>query len=199
MKIGNKTYETVTLELLEKLEACQRGVDFFRRNNLEGFPLNRLHEVEGANGSDISWLIYTLKAAEKWEYDKNGNVTKKVFPNGSVYKYEYDQDGNMTKKVLPNGSAWSSEYDLNGNKVKEEDSDGNVTEFEYDQDGNVTKRVDWDGDVWKYEYDQNGNKTKTVDYNGRVKRFESSFYPDGQLKSYRDLEIPFFEKPSESD
>jgi len=47
MKIGNKEYKTVTLELLKELNACQSGVDFFKRNKLEGFPLSRLQEISG--------------------------------------------------------------------------------------------------------------------------------------------------------
>ena len=219
MKIGNKEYKTVTLELLKKLNACKEGIDFFRRNKLEGFPLSRLNEIVDDHAGFVSWLKKVLKVVGKWEFDQNDNVTKEVDSDGDVWKYEYDQNGNMTKKVnsdgnvwefeydqngkrvkevLPSGRVWSYEYDQNGNQTKEMDSFGLVWEREYDQNGNKTKEVYPSGSVWEYEYDQNGNQTKEFRREVCCSEYKSSFYSDGQLKSYGRLQIPFFEKPSET-
>ncbi len=198
MKIGNKTYETVTLELLKKLDACEDGVDFFRRNKLEGFPLNRLHEIEGDYNGFVSWLKETLKVAEEWEYDQKGNLTQEMSCDGRVWKYEYDQNGNRIKEMSCDGRVWKFEYDQNGNLTKEVDWESDATKYEYDQNGNKTKEVFYDGDVIKYEYDQNGNEANLVNSKGSIWKSESSFYSDSQLKSYGGLKIPFFEKPLEN-
>ncbi len=194
MKIWNKEYKTVTLELLKKLEACDDGLDFFLRNKLEGFPLNRLHEIEGDYNCFVSWLKRTLDETKWWEFDQNGNKVKEAYPYGDVWKYEYDASGNMTKQVDWKGRPTEYEYDQSGNMTKKVYFDGRVLEYEYDQNGNQTREVDCFGCVKKFEHDKNGNKSKIVFFNHHIER-KSSFYPDGQLESYCDLKIPFFEKP----
>ncbi len=221
MKIGNKEHKTVTLELLKKLNACEEGLDFLRRNKLEGFPLSRLHEIEGDYDGFVSWLKKTLEVARDWqyEYDKDGNVTKIMASPSIIAKYEYDQNGNMTKEVdsdgffteikydqngnmieqvSASGRTTEYKYDQNGNMIEQVSASGRTTEFEYDKDGNVTKVVEADGYVWLYELDSKGNTLVKANSDGHVWKYESSFYPDGQLKSYGSLKIPFFEKPSES-
>lgn len=65
----------------------------------------------------------------EYEYDKNGNVTKRAHCNAdgevediSVYSYTYNEKGDMIKKTLTsgNGSGYTEnyEYDRNGNLVK---------------------------------------------------------------------------------
>ena len=46
---------------------------------------------------------------------------------------------------------------------------------------------------WK-EYDENNNLIHYKDSNGNEYSNEIEYYPDGQLKKYNELELPYFEK-----
>ena len=123
MKIGNKTYETVTVELLKELKACREGQVFLFAHGLEGFPLGRIQEIEGDYKGFVTWL-------------KNAIVGKtQPKENQKVWEIGYRENGDVISMNTPSGCFASLEFD---------------------------------------------------------------YYSDGQLKSYRGLTIPFFEKPSES-
>ena len=42
----------VTKDVLEKLEACEEGIKFFVKNDLEGFPVDRIKDIEGDQSND---------------------------------------------------------------------------------------------------------------------------------------------------
>ena len=50
----------------------------------------------------------------KLYYDKAGNLTKRIYPNGEVC--EYDKNGRLIKIIFSDGDVW--EYDEDGNMTK---------------------------------------------------------------------------------
>jgi len=106
---------TLNRAYLESLNACSDAIDFVERNNLVGFPVDRLNEVEGDYKDYVSWLKSELSTRR--EYDSNGNKTLEVDPDGSECRYEYDSNGNKTLEVNPDGGEYRWEYDSNGNKT----------------------------------------------------------------------------------
>ena len=106
---------TLNREHLESLNACQDAITFVEQNNLVGFPVDRLNEVECDYKNYVSWLKNKLSIHR--EYDSNGNMTLRVYPDGRECRYEYDSNGNRTLEVYPNGSEFRYEYDSNGNKT----------------------------------------------------------------------------------
>ena len=181
---------TLNRAYLESLNACSDAIDFVERNNLVGFPLDRLDEVEGDYGDYVSWLKSELSTRR--EYDSNGNKILLVYPSGRETRYEYDYNGNMTLQVDPDGSETRYEYDSNGNMTLMVDPYGSEYRWEYDSNGNRTLMVDPDGSEFRYEYDSNGNKTLLVYPNGCEVSTPISYYDNGQLKSIGGLNIPQF-------
>ena len=121
---------TLTVKYLESLGACKEGIEFVKRNGLEGLSLDLLDKIEGdVSGRFVSWLKEAKKP--KFEYDSQGNKTKKTNPNGDVWTWEYDSQGNTTKQNNPYGRAYTWEYDSQGNKTKEIDPYGDVETWEY--------------------------------------------------------------------
>ena len=181
---------TLNRAYLESLNACPDAIDFVERNNLVGFPLDRLDEVEGDYGEYVQWLKKGLSTRR--EYDSNGNMTLRVNPDGDEYRYEYDSNGNKTLEVDPDGSECRYEYDSNGNMTLMVDPDGDECRYEYDSNGNKTLLVYPNGSETRYEYDSNGNKTLEVDPDGSEVSTLTNYYDNGQLKSIDDLLIPQF-------
>ena len=142
---------TLTVKYLESLGACKEGIEFVKRNGLEGLSLDLLDKIEGdVSGRFVSWLKEAKKP--KFEYDSQGNKTKKTNPNGDVWTWEYDNQGNMTKETYPNGSIYSYEYDSQGNMTKMTGPSGRVLTWEYDSQGNKTKETYLNGRVRTWEY-----------------------------------------------
>ena len=102
--------ERLTIDFLERNGACKSAFDFVKRNKLEGFPLDRLNEIEGDYSGYVGWLREKLKC--QYEYDNHGNLIKRIFPDGRKIQYEYDNHGSLIKKIFPDGfeSTWTTEY-----------------------------------------------------------------------------------------
>ena len=99
---------TLTVKLLKDLKACKSGIDFVKRNGLEGLSLDLLDKTRGDHEGFVSWLKEALSTER--EYDTQGNKIKETDPNGDVWTYEYDTQGNTIKQTAPYGDVWTYEY-----------------------------------------------------------------------------------------
>ncbi|HOT92942.1 MAG TPA: N-acetylmuramoyl-L-alanine amidase [Anaerolineae bacterium] len=126
------------------------------------------------------------------EYDKNGNVTKTIDPEGAVTRFEYDKNNMLVKKIDRRGGVWTWEYDDELNPTKETnplgyvtthtynkmskrlsttDAEGRTTSFVYDKLYRMTQVTDPAGNVYTYDYDPNGNLLTLTDPLGYRTRF----------------------------
>ena len=60
----------ITVSVLERLSACQDGIDWWVRNGLDGFPASHLKDITGDYMGYISWLRSRLYGAS---FDERGN------------------------------------------------------------------------------------------------------------------------------
>ena len=93
----------ITAHMLEKSGACQEAIKFVKRNFPNGFDRDHIRADESM-GEWYEWLKCR-------EYDSQGNMTKKTYPDGGICLYEYDSQGNMTKVTYSDGGIWLYEYD----------------------------------------------------------------------------------------
>lgn len=111
-------------------------------------------------------------AAEKdASYTSSGELGEYT-ENGSAIKYEYDANGNVTKKTRADGTYQQIVSDEHGNAISVRDYDGTVTTNTYDERGNLLTTTKPDGSVISYTYDEHGQVTSITDGNGAVTRFE---------------------------
>lgn len=116
---------------------------------------------------------------EKFEYDKNNNVTKRSYKSDDGYKesttYKYDKNGNMIKSKISGGSdsgeSSTYTYDKHGNvtKIVTKNSKGKVVyscenKYTYDKYNRITKWTSGKDSTIKYKYDKTG---KLTEYNGK--------------------------------
>jgi RHS repeat-associated protein len=93
------------------------------------------------------------------KYGPAGQLLESTGPQGTT-KYEYDPEGNLAKKLLPDGSEWKYEWNGAGMLAKVLRPDGKTVEFGYDplgrrtwkKYGAKTTKWIWDGNVPVHEW-----------------------------------------------
>lgn len=185
----------LTLEYLKSRNACEDGIDFVVKQNLIGFPFEKLNCVEGDFNDLVSWL--KEKISDKSECDDRGNIIKNKTRYGT-YCYEYDKNNNMIKKTSKSGYSLAWEYDDRGNKIKHTNlNTGFAYLFEYDDRDNCIKHTALpSGATTYFEYDDQNNKIKsksddegfvverTFDSYGNILTYKSNKYKNSYTYEY---------------
>jgi RHS repeat-associated protein len=103
-------------------------------------------------------LFKTVNKKDR-KYGPAGQLLQSKGADG-ITKYDYDPEGNLAKKILPDGSAWTYEWNGAGMLAKVVRPDGKTVEFGYDALGRrvwkkygakITKWI-WDGNVPVHEW-----------------------------------------------
>jgi RHS repeat-associated protein len=92
-------------------------------------------------------------------YGPAGQLLQSEGPDG-ITQYEYDPEGNLAKKILPNGNEWTYEWNAAGMLAKVVRPDHKTVEFGYDalgrrvwkKYGTKTTKWMWDGNVPVHEW-----------------------------------------------
>lgn len=59
-------------------------------------------------------------------YDRQGHLSRFIYPDGSRFSYDYDAAGRMVRRTWPDASTERFEYDAHGNMTSMTDRDGVV-------------------------------------------------------------------------
>ena len=127
----------------------------------------------------------------KWDYDKNGKVTKVANPLGSYSTYKYDAAGRLTLKTDEDSLETLYQYDIVGNLAKILYADGKTVELSYNPLRKLSEMKDWLG-ITTIETDAIGRTTKVTDPEDRIISYEydalsrrnAITYPDGNKVAY---------------
>ncbi|MGF6095001.1 RHS repeat-associated core domain-containing protein [Pseudomonas sp. 18175] len=134
-----------------------------------------------------------------WKYERNdqGDVTRKIDPDGHITDYSYNkygqligvwypdnssqrlvwnERGQLVEEQLPNGGIKRYRYDDIGRQIAREDEHGALTEYQWDSVGRLVRVVLPGGLTREYSYNPYGKITAERDELGRVTRYE---YADG--------------------
>ncbi|GIP62477.1 hypothetical protein J32TS6_10320 [Virgibacillus pantothenticus] len=135
---------------------------------------DELKKVDLPNASTVSY-----------DYDKNGNNTKKTIAAGEkkqLFSYAYDEDNKVTSVVDPLHHKTSYAYDDNDNLVETTLPNGQVIKNTYDQ----ADRIDniYYNNVLAFEFvkDKNDNETVIVDTRNQLKK-EQGFDEKNRMTS----------------
>jgi RHS repeat-associated protein len=129
----------------------------------------------------------------RYEYDKNGRVTKRTDPDGSftrsVYDalgretesfdklarrttHEYDEAGRLFRTTYPDSTFEEAAYDNEGRRLTTRDRGGRTTRYEYDDLGRLVKTTFPDGAFTLNSYDAHGRLVGITDARGKTTAFE---------------------------
>lgn len=150
----------LTEKLLHQLDACESGIEFCNKFNLIGFPIDRLHEIDGDFKDYIEWLrsfdFNSLK------FDDNGNLIS-FLQNNTLYQRVYEQYNNLIEIIYPVGSRSKYEYDNQHRLIKstEYPSDDRfppeVVIRSYNSKGLLDRISYSDNSYYQYTYDDCDN------------------------------------------
>jgi RHS repeat-associated protein len=103
--------------------------------------------------------IYRSTSLNDREYGPSGQLLESRSSRGRI-KYEYDKEGNLAKKIEENGSVWIYEWTVSGNLYSVKRPDSNIVKFGYDALGRrifkhyrgLKTNWVWDGDHPLHEW-----------------------------------------------
>ena len=103
----------------------------------------------------------------RYEYDRNGNMTRTILPSGAEILREYDPADRLVTEIhmdkessIHNTTRFA--YDKAGNLTCITDNQGRNTLIEYDAMNREIRRTEKDGSVTRNFYDRNGQMVKTI-------------------------------------
>jgi len=200
-----KEITVINKEVLEKLDACKDGINFFTRNIGE-LPVEKLESVKGDHNGYVHWLKDALKnynicedkpPIKLFEHIDLGNngweeYTRDEFGNTLAYKNNYgfsskstrDKFGNILYYENNEGGWKKYTRDENGNLLKYEDNKGYWIEIDKDKYGNVLTYKNSDGSSYEFTRDKFGNILTYKNINGCWKEFTRDKF--GNELTYKD-------------
>ncbi|TFY84061.1 RHS repeat protein, partial [Pseudomonas kairouanensis] len=148
---------------------------------------------------DNGFVRVVRRGEAVWKYERNdqGDVTRKIDPEGHITDYTYNkygqligvwlpdhscqrliwnERGQLVEEQLPNGGIKRYRYDDVGRQIAREDEHGALTEYQWDSVGRLVRVVLPGGATREYSYNPYGKITAERDELGRVTRYE---YADG--------------------
>ena len=143
----------LTKDLLVRWDASKTAIDWFIDVGMEGFPLDRLDEIEGDFADYIGDLKETFHNST---FDDDGNIIE-YKDDGFSWTATYDKDGNQLTYDDSEGESWTATYDENGNQLTHEYSDGYSWEATYDEKGNQLTYKHADGYSCESTFDNEGH------------------------------------------
>jgi hypothetical protein len=161
----SKMENKITEKFLRKVRACEEGIDFLRRNSLDGYPFSEVPKIKGDYKQYINSLYSIIPEKVFLLHNKKGEMVGErfLFPYGSVM--EIDSEGNLTYVRQENGREIWREYDSKGNEIILRDSFGLLVLKEYDQSGLEVHTIRKGLEVWR-EYDSCGREVCYRDSKG---------------------------------
>lgn len=111
----------------------------------------------------------------KYQYDKQGNISKMIDSKGYIYQYNYNIMGQLTSTTNPLNANWITTYNEAGYIVKTQDPLNHVVTYETDYLGRVIKLIDPLGNETQYIYkfDSSGS---TITYIDALNQITKKYY-----------------------
>ena len=127
-------------------------------------PAGRLIEVEQSADPEGCGERF---ASTRYEYDRNGNLTRILLPAGGEVLREYDAANRLTAEIHREAASGIDNrtefgYDAAGNLVEITDSQGRKTRIAYDLMNREIRRIERDGGVQRTIYDRNGRVVRLI-------------------------------------
>ena len=113
---------------------------------------------------------------EEYEYDGNGNMTRRFDAVGNQTKFTYNKMNRIVVSEHSSGKTEQYEYDALGKITSITDKHDNATYYIYSPLGNIIELIDATGHSTKYAYDKIGRFIAPDSYrevDGEVRRYFS--------------------------
>ncbi|WP_455883705.1 RHS repeat-associated core domain-containing protein [Pseudomonas putida] len=135
---------------------------------------------------DNGFVRVIRRGEAAWTYERNdqGDVVRKIAPDGHVTDYSYDKYGQLTEVWYPDGSCQRLLWNERGQLVEEQLANGGIRRYRYDDSGRQVAREDERGALTQYQWDRVGRLVRVVLPGGGVREY--SYNPYGKITAERD-------------
>ncbi|MBV7672115.1 RHS domain-containing protein [Streptomyces halstedii] len=174
------------------------AAETFRANGV-GLPVTRTDALgntytfdRDAFGRPVT-MTDPLGGVTRLEWSIEGQLLRRIEPDGTELTWNYDAEGNCLTEVHPDGGVTHSEYLQFGLLSARTDPGGARYEFTYDTELRLTHVRNSTGLTWRYEHDVLGRVVRETDFDGRTLtytydpagRFLARTNPLGQTVTHR--------------
>ena len=154
-------YDSQNRRVSESRKISDTACQTFRYRYDAAGRMMELHRTADREGSGRRSVMV------RYEYDRNGNMTRTILPSGAEILREYDPADRLVTEIhvdpdsgIHNTTRFA--YDKAGNLTCITDNQGRNTRIEYDAMNREIKRTEKDGSVTRNFYDRNGQLVKTI-------------------------------------
>ena len=154
-------YDSQNRRVSESRKISDTACQTFRYRYDAAGRMTELHRTADREGSGRRSVMV------RYEYDRNGNMTRTILPSGAEILREYDPADRLVTEIhvdpdsgIHNTTRFA--YDKAGNLTCITDNQGRNTRMEYDAMNREIRRTEKDGSVTRNFYDRNGQLVKTI-------------------------------------
>ncbi|NNA43952.1 type IV secretion protein Rhs [Pseudomonas lactis] len=135
---------------------------------------------------DNGFVRVVRRGEAVWKYERNdqGDVIRKIDPDGSAIDYSYNKHGQLTGVWYPDHSCHRLVWNERGQLLEEQLPNGGIKRYRYDDLGRQIAREDEHGAQTVFEWDSVGRLIRLVLPGGATREF--SYNPYGKIIAERD-------------
>ncbi|MBY8971339.1 RHS repeat protein [Pseudomonas sp. P867] len=135
---------------------------------------------------DNGFVRVVRRGEAVWKYERNeqGDVTRRIDPDGEVTDYSYNKHGQLTGVWYPDHSCHRLVWNERGQLLEEQLPNGGIKRYRYDDLGRQIAREDAHGAQTVYEWDSVGRLIRLALPGGATREF--SYNPYGKIIAERD-------------
>ncbi|WP_083381320.1 RHS repeat-associated core domain-containing protein [Pseudomonas marginalis] len=135
---------------------------------------------------DNGFVRVVRRGLAVWKYERNdqGDVIRKIDPDGHVTDYSYDKYGQLVGVWYPDHSCQRLVWNERGQLIEEQLPNGGIKRYRYDDLGRQVAREDEHGALTQYQWDSVGRLVRVVLPGGACREY--SYNPYGKISAERD-------------
>ncbi|SDP01913.1 RHS repeat-associated core domain-containing protein [Pseudomonas azotoformans] len=135
---------------------------------------------------DNGFVRVVRRGQAVWKYERNdqGDVIRKIDPDGHVTDYTYNKYGQLIGVWYPDHSCQRLVWNERGQLLEEQLHNGGIKRYRYDDLGRQIAREDEHGALTQYQWDSVGRLTRVVLPGDGFKEY--SYNPYGKITAERD-------------
>ncbi|MGE0785138.1 MAG: RHS repeat-associated core domain-containing protein [Sandaracinaceae bacterium] len=122
------------------------------------------------------WTLPDGLGLTRVDFDREGRVIRRVFPEGRILVYRYDDAASTMTVLDATGATVTYHYDARGDVDWMRDPMGGMTTMTHDAEGRLRERTDPTGRTSTYDYDGVGNLIRSRD---RGREWSAAYSMDG--------------------
>ncbi len=135
---------------------------------------------------DSGFVRVVRRGEAIWKYERNdqGDITRKIDPEGQFTDYTYNKHGQLIGVWYPDNSSQRLVWNERGQLIEEQLPNGGIKRYRYDDIGRQVAREDEHGALTQYQWDGVGRLVRVILPGGACREY--GYNPYGKITAERD-------------